>query len=102
MSGGSFEYLCYWEIEAHGALLDMAMALADDSPERDETEDIWTAIQDLNDRILKMRDVWHAVEWEQSGDYGQDQVRSAIERYRSTLGLCVSPAHVQFSSEAKP
>lgn len=90
MSGGSFEYLCLWDVETHACLEDMAFALSEGSPERTETEAIATAIRELNDRIRKVSDVWKAVEWERSGDWGEDQMMRAIADYRATLNQCSS------------
>lgn len=91
MSGGSFDYLCYWTVGEHQCLSDMAHALSEGSPERTETEAIATAIEELNDRIRKVSDVWRAVEWERSADWGEEDVMQAIADYRATLSQCVSP-----------
>lgn len=91
MSGGSFEYLCLWDIDEHQCLSDMAHALTEGSPEREEIESISAAIEKLNDRIRKISGVWKAVEWEQSGDWAEDQMLSSIADYRATLNECSSP-----------
>lgn len=93
MSGGSFNYLCFEDAEDLPRKLsdmrDMAAALtslgAHDAA--GETEDMIAIVEHchrrLKTRLYRLQQVWQAVEWRQSGDWGDDAVREALEKYRS-------------------
>ena len=91
MSGGSYNYLCYNtdELTSHrGSLKAMAERLAALGWAPEAAEATQRLIDDL-DRVAAaaeaLKDVWHAVEWWDSCDYGEDQVREEIDRYRASL-----------------
>lgn len=94
MSGGSFNYLCY----THEA--DEIMGRVDELDEMREYlikygyEDIAKDTQRLIEYIKSSRivietladmlsDVFHAVEWRVSGDYGEDRMIEELEKYRN-------------------
>ena len=92
MSGGSYNYLCYKDShEIHnniGDLNDMRDRLIDlgylDAAK--ETESIILMLNAfevrLQARIDKLNKVWQAVEWYDSNDFGEDEIKKEIERYR--------------------
>lgn len=94
MSGGSYGYLCYKETaelfgcsclenmeEMETALLRMGY--------KDIAQDVRRLIEYIHsaeNRIgvlhEQLADVFHAIEWYDSGDYGKDQMLKALESYR--------------------
>lgn len=93
MSGGSFNYLCnQFEpeklFEYDGELSRMAGLLTtlEHADAAGETEDVIAEIAAFRRRVTRrmnrLRDVWHAVEWWQSCDWGVDQVTDAVKTYR--------------------
>jgi hypothetical protein len=95
MSGGSYGYLCdTWELEQltrrQGSLEAMAARLAGLGYAKDaaaETLELLLALRqfEINAmvRIDRLKGVWKAVEWWDSNDYSEDQVREALEEYRA-------------------
>lgn len=95
MSGGSFNYLCHtWDlndlVEKRGSLEAMATELSGLGYAQDaarETEELLVMLRQwevrAGVRIERLREVWKAVEWWRSCDYGEDQVREALAEYRS-------------------
>jgi hypothetical protein len=91
MSGGSFNYLCgasdYEDLmEKYWTLLGMADYLErgwPDHPATVRTREIATEIGQLRERRLtqELLNVWKAVEWKVSGDWGADQVQEAFDTY---------------------
>ncbi|MGK5530881.1 hypothetical protein [Streptomyces sp. URMC 129] len=90
MSGGSYNYLyCHvGGLEAQsGDIEAMAKRLEEmDFPGRHIAAEhtrlilsLFAAAEALGQRLS---DVWHAVEWRDSGDVGDDEVRHALEKYR--------------------
>lgn len=94
MSGGSFNYLCTKEV---GTLLvdglddvqRMAEELAELGYADDVAEDTQALIRSiqgtelaLNLLIARLSPVWREMEWWQSGDVGEDNLKRALERYR--------------------
>ena len=93
MSGGSYDYLCLkdsdtllemkHQIEAMSARL-AGLGYAEDAAL--ETEDVLLTVRQFENRmqarIDRLRDVWRAVEWWDSGDSGEDSVKAALEEYR--------------------
>lgn len=92
MSGGSFNYLCYREV-------DELINSQDDLESMRNTlikygyEDIAKDTQRLIEHIKSARrtietlgnmlePVFHAVEWYESGDYGEDTMIKILEKYR--------------------
>lgn len=84
MSGGSYDYL-YWRVPELGGHRHQLEAMA----ERLEALPYATGVAAATRRILeaisdeKLADVWRAVEWWDSGDYGEDQVRQVIDEYQT-------------------
>jgi len=93
MSGGSYNYLCYQEFPdiflKQSDLRDMADRLTElgykDAAK--ETEKLMLDIDAIELRIEakieRLQNVWHAVEWKDSGDSGIEQVEKAINEYRN-------------------
>ncbi len=86
MSGGSYDYL-FRNLDDLGRRRGDITAMA----ERLEKSG-YAAPAEATRRVLRaldlarliaegLEDVWHAVEWADSGDYVEDQVRDAVERY---------------------
>jgi hypothetical protein len=94
MSGGSYNYLCKVydpeDIFSHmGDLRAMADRLAGLGYAQDaaaETEDLICMINQARIRIAtrmdRLREVWHDVEWWDSGDNGEDQLKQELVKYR--------------------
>jgi hypothetical protein len=94
MSGGSYNYLCHvWEADEMLAklndLLEMSTRLAGLGYAEDaakETEELICIINQAKVRIVtrmnRLKNVWHAVEWWDSADYSESQVKEALEKYR--------------------
>lgn len=92
MSGGSYNYLCYKDgidiFERREELKSMRDRLVElgylDAAK--ETESILLIMDSfevrLQARLDRIRDVWQAVEWCDSGDSGREGVENAIEKYR--------------------
>lgn len=94
MSGGSFNYLCHtWDlgdiVGKTGDLEAMSQALAGLGYAKDaarETEELLVILRQwevqTSVRLERLREVWKAMEWWQSCDYSEDQVREALAEYR--------------------
>lgn len=94
MSGGSYEYLCHtWDLDdllaKRGELERMSARLsglgwAEDAAR--ETEELLVMLRQwqirAETRITRLRDVWKAIEWWDSCDWSEDQVREALAAYR--------------------
>jgi hypothetical protein len=86
MSGGSYKYLYFQVSELGGnrGELESMAARLDGLPYAAQaaaaTRRILEAISDE-----KLAAVWRAVEWWDSGDYGEDQVREAVAEYEEHL-----------------
>lgn len=93
MSGGSFNYLCFkdgLELVHHTDELDrMAAFLRRWCPEAEQAAMDTTEIADwviaqakaIEARVAEFQDLWHEVEWWQSGDCGEDRAREALARF---------------------
>jgi len=95
MSGGSFNYLCYADTSEivtgeHdseiGSMIDTLQELgAKDIA--DDTRKIIDLSKEYREKVETLRasleNVWHAVEWNMSGDSGEDAVKEAIKKYRT-------------------
>lgn len=109
MSGGSYNYLCHagdldglWA--KRGSLDEMAERLAGLGYARDaalETEELVTLLRQWDvratARISRLAGVWKAIEWWDSCDYGEDDVRETLAQYREDHPVAVRP-----QDEAKP
>lgn len=98
MSGGSYNYLCHaFDLDdllsRRGSLREMADRLAGLGYAEDaakETEELlvllnqWCVRAEV--RRSRLAGVWKAVEWWDSCDWGEDQVREALARYRDDSG----------------
>ena len=93
MSGGSYDYLCYTEIsdlpDKLPMIQQMAYRLAGLGYASDaarETEELLLTLRQFQARIETMKSrlegVWHAIEWWDSCDYGEEQVKAELEAYR--------------------
>jgi hypothetical protein len=91
MSGGSFDYLCYAADlgtlgERRGAIEEMAQALdAYDQPAArkaaDRTRAVLLALTAADELARQLTDVWHAVEWHHSSDWGEEDVIEALQEW---------------------
>lgn len=94
MSGGSYNYLCYVHeardlVDRDGDLDDMSKRLAGLGYAPDaarETEDLLLLMRQWRNRVEarmdRLREVWKAVEWWDSADWSEDQLREALKTYR--------------------
>jgi len=93
MSGGSFDYLCFSDVdqllEKRRSLQEMSDFLSKLGYAKDaalETEEIILMLNQIEVRIgarvRRLSDVWKAVEWWQSGDSGEDDLKKALKGYR--------------------
>jgi len=101
MSGGAYNYLCYKEADGDSDLsiwlhtdevkrmAHRLMEIADAEDAVSETEELLLimhqAMMRVRVRIARLHDVWHAVEWRDSMDYGDHQVQDALRRYREDV-----------------
>ena len=92
MSGGSFDYLCYADLDdlfnRLGQIEEMAEAIAaypDGEAASIDTHEIvafiHTARRRIEARRRRLEPVWKAVEWHHSGDYGPDAVDRGLKAY---------------------
>ena len=95
MSGGAYEYLYVWAgdleelikrrlvLEAMSERLSGLPYAADAAL---ETERLIAMIERCETQVRvrgeALQDVWHAVEWWDSADYSEDQVKEALAKYR--------------------
>jgi len=92
MSGGSYNYLCYKDASEisnnESDIKDMVNRLSElNYPDAaKETESVLLEIRSfevrMDARLERLSKVWKSVEWLDSGDSGEEGVRSAIEEYR--------------------
>lgn len=93
MSGGSFDYLCWKELdslfESSCVLDEMAEALealgyADDAAEA--TRAFQVRLFAVEDELIAIKEplvlLWKAMEWWKSGDSGEDDVKNELAEYR--------------------
>ncbi|MDH6610315.1 hypothetical protein M2164_005950 [Streptomyces sp. SAI-208] len=103
MSGGSYNYL-YGAVDLEDLqaqrhnLEDMAQRLAGLGYAQDaarETEELIVLLRQWEIRaavrLKRLADVWHAVEWWDSCDSGEDAVREALAKYRRDHGDAGAP-----------
>lgn len=103
MSGGSYNYLCWvQDLEdinsKRYALREMADRLAGLGYAQDaaaETEELLVLLQQweirAGVRIKRLSDVWHAVEWWDSNDSTEEDVREALTKYRGDTDGTLTP-----------
>lgn len=88
MSGGSYDYLCY-AIDVgdlagrRGDMASMAERLERSGyfAAARATRNVGLLLDSAMEAANALTDVWHAVEWADSGDYGEDQVREVIAKF---------------------
>jgi hypothetical protein len=86
VSGGSYDYLCWHAGELssrRGTVKAMAERL-EKSGYREAaraTRDVLCLLGGAERAARALEDVWHAVEWADSGDSGEDAVRKAVETF---------------------
>jgi hypothetical protein len=83
MSGGSYNYLCFQDALDLADLENMARRLAELAPGSAAARDTAKLAELLRRDVTTdpLREAWRCVEWFDSGDYGEDQARAAIEAY---------------------
>jgi hypothetical protein len=92
MSGGSYDYLCYKDpgdlinyIETLESMANRLQTLKCEDGAA-ETYDLIRIIKQSDMRIStiqkRLSDLWHAVEWFDSCDFGEEDVMEAINKYR--------------------
>ena len=95
MSGGSYNYFCFAtaegihaKVEDLSRMRDRLVALGYMDAAK-ETESLILIIQQsevrIDAHIERLGRVWRSVEWFDSGDYGEDAIRDAIDGYRGDL-----------------
>ena len=92
MSGGSYNYLCYkeaYDIHERKEELEQMRDRLIELNYTDvavETESVLLMMRAfevrLQTRIDRLKDVWRAVEWYDSGDSNEDYVKDEVEKYR--------------------
>lgn len=102
MSGGSFDYLYCRDfdglVERAGHVDAMADALADYPGSEAAvvaTRGLLAGLRAMRDRwesplYRKLADVWHAVEWHHSCDWGRDDVLRVLAEYNAALPHAVA------------
>jgi hypothetical protein len=96
MSGGSFDYLCFKDIEfPHGTLEDMARELDALGPSKaaSDTRALIASLAECQALVERLRDVWQDVEWWRSGDSGQDRALEGVSRYEANAPREVKRTH---------
>lgn len=100
MSGGSFNYLCDQDAadilgnRVRDDLLAMALTLQTRPDGAEVADATFAVLQDARESLLRLqplidqlRDVWKAVEWTESGDWGEERVSEAISDYRARTNV---------------
>lgn len=84
MSGGAYDYL-YWKVPELGGHRGQLEAMAERLEGLPYAADAAAATRRILAAVNNeaLANVWRAVEWWDSGDYGEDQVREALAKYES-------------------
>jgi hypothetical protein len=93
MSGGSYEYLCFKDASDLANYEHQLQSMADrlaglgyaEDAARETTEVLLMhrqAMVRIDTRLKRLSDIWHAVEWWDSCDSGEDGVKKALAEYR--------------------
>lgn len=96
MSGGSYEYICFAEplelfekISEIQRMSDRLAELGYASDAASETQNLLLTIRQYENRIRTMHNrlsaVWKSIEWWDSADSGEKQVKEALEKYRKGM-----------------
>lgn len=88
ISGGSYNYLCFVDADEIGQRLGdldgMAAALEEICPEAAAaTRDLADHVRAAQPKIDALKDLWHAVEWWHSSDWGRERAEEVAARYRT-------------------
>ena len=87
MSGGSFNYLCRQDlVPARGEVENMLVALREYPESAAAVRQTELVIEHMNAIATlqsSLGEVWKAVEWNHSGDWGSDVVSEALAEFRS-------------------
>lgn len=91
MSGGSWEYMYGWETErflarrADVQAMAERLATAGYSEAARAMEEFYVTLNDaavmIEAQKQKLRDLMHAVEWRDSNDYGEEQLKEVADRF---------------------
>lgn len=90
MSGGSYDYLCFKADDLsgrRGTVEEMAQRLEGlpyATAAAVDTRRVLTLLDDARNLAERLSDTWHAIEWWDSGDYGEEQAQEALAAYRDT------------------
>lgn len=88
MSGGSYNYLCHHTDDLSGrcgTVEEMAQRLSGlpyAAKAAADTRRVIALLADAQALAEQLTDVWHAIEWWDSNDYGEDQVQVAVAGYQ--------------------
>ena len=97
MSGGSYSYLCFKDSSDIGQNMGDLEAMARRLDEMGhhviaaDSREVRAMLDVVQARLTRMHDVWHAVEWRDSGDYGADQAEEACALYMASRFPGVQP-----------
>lgn len=90
MSGGSYDYLCFAELEdlfnRKGHLSNMTDRLMELGYPQLALENMEFALDlrrfklNFGTRQKRLREIWHTIEWLDSGDYGVDTARKHLDK----------------------
>lgn len=89
MSGGSYNYLCYADHSDIGNKTEDLQEMIDRLKElcfediANESYLVLEHIKKTDKMINKLSEIWKAVEWMDSGDWGLENVNQEIENFRS-------------------
>ena len=95
MSGGSFDYLCYKDVSelmnsSNIANLESMVQHLQEYGYEDIARDTQRLIEYIQSASIRievlsenLNDVFHAVEWHESGDIGRETMISELEKYRN-------------------
>jgi hypothetical protein len=94
MSGGSYDYICWdsdfelvekYKMAQLGYMVDALRAIDIDSLAYKRTKVLYDRLREIentrDDADRELREVWKAVEWRDSGDYGPRQAIDAVKEY---------------------
>lgn len=89
MSGGSFNYLCYQDAEGLARARNSDLSSMRDKLQELGFEDMARKTQcvierfdEIDEAAKELNEVWQAVEWCVSCDWGLKDVEAAVERHR--------------------
>ena len=94
MSGGSYEYLCYKEIEELRYNEDLIQRIINDleslgyaNDVAKDTKEFFATLKNNFDKLdmikEKLSPIWKALEWWKSCDTNEDSFKRALEKYRN-------------------